>query len=179
MQLSFCNLMKNRTFPKKTLPRVYFTSHFPFCSISIATTTADPGRRNMGRQKIHFPLPSPPTAPLAGNHIATQPQPGSWAWHYCAAAARGVEAAGRAHKIIMQIKLKPTVQFVVSLSTAGVLEAGTHCCPRLPTLPTHLVCPTFPPRHLLLQPQGTSLLTLKKYDCHPRNGHFKRFFTFP
>lgn len=151
MQLSFGNLMKNRTFPKKTLPRVYFNSHFPSCSISIATTTADPGRRNMGRQKIHFPLPSPPTAPLAGNHIATQPQPGSWAWHYCAAAARGVEAAGRAHKIIMQIQLEPTAQFVVSQYSRSA--GGRY--PLLPTAPNPPHPPSVP--HLSsLSPPATA-----------------------
>lgn len=74
MQLSFGNLMKNRTFPKKTLPVVYFASHFPSCSISIATTTADPGRRNTGIQKIHFPLPfSPDSSSCWEPHCYTAP----------------------------------------------------------------------------------------------------------
>lgn len=178
MQLSFGNLMKNRTFPKKTLPRVYFTSHFPFCSISIATTAAAPGRRNRDRQKIHVPLPFSLTAPLAGNHNAAQPQPSRWAWHYCAVAARGVEAAGRPPKIVMQIKPEPMVWFLVSLTAAEVLEAGTQCPPSShhPPNVSHalsLSLPTKASRHHTPLPH-----TQGKMTATPETGTFE-VFHFP
>lgn len=155
---------------------MYFTSHFPFCSISIATTAVAPGRRNRDRQKIHVPLPFSLPAPPAGKHTAPAQQMS------LALLCSGCQRCGGCWKATQNSHADKAwangLVFGVSLQQKcwRQVPSAAH-----PVLTTHLMCPTLPPCHFLLQPQGTTLLflTLKEKWLPLQKRALLRFFTSP